>query len=167
MTAPGRPARFGNREAGCSICSLHDVGIFLSYNNHEKHTYYLVRNSDLLGFDQTEIAIMASSGLYHRKGMPRKKKHLEYTSLDRRSQRVVRLFALLMRTAESLDRSHASVVRKARLCVGENNTIVLEIEANGDCQLELWGVQTHRDAFKKVFGRKLVVEAAVIEEAKT
>ena len=51
---------------------IHDVGSFLSYSNHQMHSYYLIRNADLLGFDQKEIAIMANAGRYHRKAMPKK-----------------------------------------------------------------------------------------------
>lgn len=35
-----------------------DTGIFFSYSIHEAHSYYLVRNADLLGFDQAEISTM-------------------------------------------------------------------------------------------------------------
>jgi exopolyphosphatase/guanosine-5'-triphosphate,3'-diphosphate pyrophosphatase len=134
---------------------LHDVGIFLSYNNHEQHSYYMIRNADLLGFDQTEIAIMANAGLFHRKAMPRKKKHPSFGTLDKRSQRLVRLLALLLRIAESLDRSHTGAVRHAQFRQGEDSKVILEIRASRDCPLELWGVQTHRDAFQRIMGKKL------------
>jgi exopolyphosphatase/guanosine-5'-triphosphate,3'-diphosphate pyrophosphatase len=140
---------------------LHDVGSFLSYSNHHLHSYYLIRNADLLGFDQKEITILANAGRYHRKAMPKKNKHPEFTALDKRSQNTVRLFALFLRIAESLDRSHTGAVSHARLRPGEGNNIVLDIQADHDPQLELWGVQNHRDAFQKVFKRELVIEAAV------
>ena len=34
-------------------------------------------------------------------------------------------------------------------------------QANHDPQLELWGVQNRREAFRKVFKRKLMIDAAV------
>lgn len=138
---------------------VHDVGSFLSYSNHHLHSYYLIRNADLLGFDQKEITILANAGRYHRKAMPKKKKHPEYAELDKRSQKTVRLFAMFLRIAESLDRSHTGAVSHARLRRGENNDIVLDVEADHDPQLELWGVQNHRDAFRKVFNRKLVIDS--------
>ena len=83
---------------------LHDVGSFLSYSNHHAHSYYLVRNADLLGFDQREIAIIAAATLYHRKALPRPK-HPEFASLDKQARRVVPVLSLLIRLAESLDLS--------------------------------------------------------------
>jgi exopolyphosphatase/guanosine-5'-triphosphate,3'-diphosphate pyrophosphatase len=140
---------------------VHDVGSFLSYSNHHLHSYYLIRNADLLGFDQKEISILANAGRYHRKAMPKKNKHPEFAVLDKRSQKIVRLFALFLRIAESLDRSHTGAVSHARLRRAESSDIVLDIKADHDPQLELWGVQNHKDAFRKVFKRELVIEAAV------
>jgi len=65
---------------------LHDIGAFLSYNDHHLHTYYLIRNAELLGFDQSEIEIIATTALFHRKGLP-KSKSPEVNALDKaRSQ---------------------------------------------------------------------------------
>ena len=137
---------------------VHDVGTFLSYSNHQQHSYYLIRNFDLLGFDQLEIAVMATAALFHRKAMPSKKKHAEFAALDKPSQQMVRLFALLLRLAESLDRSHQGAVRHAYLCKSKPGEIVLEVHSDQEIELELWGVQNHRQASEKLFRRKMLIE---------
>jgi exopolyphosphatase/guanosine-5'-triphosphate,3'-diphosphate pyrophosphatase len=155
--------KFGDQERALLdyAALIHDVGTFLSYSNHHQHSYYLIRNADLLGFDQSEIEILANAALFHRKSMPSKKKHPEFAALDRRSQRTVRLFALLLRMAESLDRSHTGVVHHARLLVEDQDEATLIIEAGQECDLEVWGVQSHREAFKKVFKRRMVVKTVI------
>jgi exopolyphosphatase/guanosine-5'-triphosphate,3'-diphosphate pyrophosphatase len=152
--------RFGDEERELLEYSalIHDVGMFLSYSNHQEHSYYLIRNADLLGFDQRETAIMANAALFHRKAMPSKKKHPEFAALDRRGNQVVELFALLLRIAESLDRSHTDVVQEVKLHPIKKGEIALEIHGKGDCQLEIWGVQTHAEDFADVFGKKMVLE---------
>jgi exopolyphosphatase/guanosine-5'-triphosphate,3'-diphosphate pyrophosphatase len=152
--------RFGDEERELLEYSalIHDVGMFLSYSNHQEHSYYLIRNADLLGFDQRETAIMATAALFHRKAMPSKKKHPEFAALDRRGKQVVELFALLLRIAESLDRSHTDVVQEVKLHPIKKGEIALEIHGKGDCQLEIWGVQTHAEDFADVFGKKMVLE---------
>jgi exopolyphosphatase/guanosine-5'-triphosphate,3'-diphosphate pyrophosphatase len=137
---------------------IHDVGMFLAYSNHHEHSYYLIRNADLLGFDQREIAIMANAALFHRKAMPSKKKHPEFAGLDRRAQKVAELFALILRIAESLDRSHTGAIHTARLQPGKGGEIILEVKGEGDYQLELWGVQAYTGDFEEVFGRKLAIK---------
>lgn len=141
---------------------LHDVGMFLSYSNHQAHTFYLIRNSDLLGFDQREIAILASIGFFHRKKFP-KKKHPQYANLDRRDRKVVRRLAILLRIAESLDRSHTGVVDQARFETGENKKVCLVLEASRSCQLELWGVQNQRRVFRRAFKRELEILPLISE----
>lgn len=161
--------KFGDRERELLEYSalIHDVGMFLSYSNHHQHSYYLIRNADLLGFDQGEIEILANAALFHRKSMPSKKKHPEFAALDRRSQRIIRLFALLLRMAESLDRSHTGVVQHARLLAEDDDELTLIVEASQECDLEVWGVQTHREAFKKVFKRRVVVKTVIGDKIAT
>jgi exopolyphosphatase/guanosine-5'-triphosphate,3'-diphosphate pyrophosphatase len=152
--------KFGDKERELLhyTALVHDVGTFLSYSSHQQHSYYLIRNYDLLGFDQSEIAVMAAAALFHRKAMPSKKKHPEFAALDKPAQRIVRLFALLLRLAESLDRSHQGVVRHAYLCQGKPGEIILEVHSDQEIELELWGVQTHRQAFEKLFRQKMCLK---------
>ncbi len=135
---------------------LHDIGTFLSYSNHQAHSYYLIRNSDLLGFNQSEITLIAATAYFHRKRYP-SKKHPQYAALDKKSRRVVRVMAILLRIAESLDRSHAGVVQRARLRKDGKKRVRLELFSEQDCQLEIWGVRNHLRAFEKTFGRQLSV----------
>lgn len=135
---------------------LHDIGTFLSYANHHAHSYYFIRNADLLGFDQTELAIIATTALFHRKVFPRKR-HPEFAALDPRAQQIVRVLCVLLRIAESLDRSHAGLVKSARFSLEGAKQVLLDIYGQ-DNQLEVWGVQAHHDAVEKVFGRKLSVK---------
>jgi exopolyphosphatase/guanosine-5'-triphosphate,3'-diphosphate pyrophosphatase len=135
---------------------LHRIGTFLAYNDYQAHSAYFIRNANLLGFDQTEIAIMAATALYHRKALPRAE-HPEFAALDRRVQKIVMVLCLLLRLAESLDRSHAGLVHQACLSVKGLSQAVLTIYSTADCQIEIWAVEKHREAFRKVFGRSLEI----------
>ena len=61
------------RELLAHAASLHDIGKFISYANPLSHSSSLVRNADLPGFDDTEVAIMAHVVRYHRKKFPGRK----------------------------------------------------------------------------------------------
>jgi exopolyphosphatase/guanosine-5'-triphosphate,3'-diphosphate pyrophosphatase len=136
---------------------LHDIGSFLSYHNHQAHTYYLIRNADLLGFNQTEIAIIAATAYFHRKALPRRK-NPEIAELDKQSQKAVTKLSLLLRIAESLDRSHTGIIKHAKFQFADFFEVRLEIEADQDCQLELWGLRNHEKAIAEVFEKKLTVK---------
>src|SRR5919108_5459014 len=85
---------------------MHDLGVHISYPRHHKHSYYLIKNGDLRGFEPDEIEVMALVARYHRRGTP-KKTHEEYAQLPPPLRRTVRVLASILRLAESLDRSHA------------------------------------------------------------
>jgi exopolyphosphatase/guanosine-5'-triphosphate,3'-diphosphate pyrophosphatase len=117
---------------------LHDIGHHISYPGHHKHSYYLIKNGGLRGFDPREIETIANVARYHRRGHPRRK-HEGYGALDRDDRRVVRILAGFLRVADALDRSHRQVVK--RLTVVERSGILrIRAEARGDCELETWGV---------------------------
>src|SRR5260370_490230 len=88
---------------------LHDIGVHISYERHHKHSYYLVQNGDLRGFEPDEIEAIALIARYHRQATP-KRKHDGYRDLRRRIRRRVRTLAAILRLAESLDRSHAQTI---------------------------------------------------------
>ena len=93
---------------------LHDVGVHISYESHHKHSYYLVRNGDLRGFEPQEVEIMALIARYHRQATP-KRRHSGFSELRRRQRQAVRTLAAILRLAESLDRSHAQTVTGVEL----------------------------------------------------
>ena len=136
---------------------MHDIGAFLSYNNHQVHTYYLIRNAEMLGFDQSEIRLMATTALFHRKALPAKK-HPEMKGLDKRSRKVVQMLSVLLRLAEVLDRSHTRAVKHVRLRATGKNGLALEVHARHECQLELWGVQSQLRAAQKALDREIRIK---------
>jgi exopolyphosphatase/guanosine-5'-triphosphate,3'-diphosphate pyrophosphatase len=136
---------------------LHDIGSFISFTNHHAHSYYIIKNSELLGFDQNEITIMANFARFHRKKMPRKK-NFEISDLNQREQEMVRVLSTFLRLGESLDRSHAALVQHVKFFNVEKNTVNLNVITRGDCQLEIWGVESEQRAFEKVFGKRLILE---------
>jgi exopolyphosphatase/guanosine-5'-triphosphate,3'-diphosphate pyrophosphatase len=58
------------RELLWAACMLHDIGMSIDYDDHHKHSRYLILNGGLPGFTPVETAIIAQSARYHRKGMP-------------------------------------------------------------------------------------------------
>jgi exopolyphosphatase/guanosine-5'-triphosphate,3'-diphosphate pyrophosphatase len=134
---------------------LHDIGSFISYTNHQAHSYYMIKNSELPGFDQKEVTFMANLAKFHRKKSPRKKDP-EIFELDPPEREALRMLATFIRLGESLDRSHAALIQQVRFTAPDENSVHLEIVARGDCQLEMWGIESEKKAFEKVFGRKII-----------
>jgi exopolyphosphatase/guanosine-5'-triphosphate,3'-diphosphate pyrophosphatase len=136
---------------------LHDIGSFISYSNHHAHSYYIIKNSELLGFDQKEITFMANIARFHRKKTLRKKDP-EVMELESRERDTLRVLTTFIRLSESLDRSHTALIQHVKFTRMNKECIHLEVVARGDCQLEIWGVEAEKKAFEKIFGKQLVIE---------
>ncbi|MDD1695733.1 MAG: Ppx/GppA family phosphatase [Methanoregula sp.] len=140
---------------------LHDIGSFIAYTNHHAHSYYIISNAGLPGFGPNEVAIMANIARFHRKALPRKK-NPDVSDMDSREWEVVRILSTFLRLAESLDRSHAAFIHGVRFTRVEKRKVYLSVNAHGDCQLEIWGVEAERKAFEKVFSKSLILEMGEI-----
>ena len=136
---------------------MHDLGVHISYPRHHRHSYYLIKNGDLRGFDPEEIDVMASVARYHRRSTP-KKTHQEYAHLSPPLQRVVRLLSSMLRVAESLDRSHAQVISAVDL-QDRGDDFLLTLHTAGDAELEIWAAHRHAEPLARVLGKPVRFEA--------
>src|SRR5262249_43272445 len=93
---------------------LHDIGTHISYPRHHKHSYYLIKNGDLRGFEPDEAEVIALVARYHRKAPP-DKTHEPYAALRPKLRKAVRALSAILRLAENLDRSHAQVITGVEL----------------------------------------------------
>src|SRR6185295_15966839 len=137
---------------------LHDAGVHISYERHHRHSYYLIKNGELRGFDPQEIEIIALLARYHRQATP-KKSHDGYGSLKGDLRKAVRTLAAMLRLAEGLDRSHAQVVTALDV-VPRGNAYLIRLRAGGDAELELWAAHRHGAELEKVLHRPLRFEVS-------
>ena len=86
---------------------LHDIGVHISYERHHRHSYYLIKNGDLRGFEPHETEVIALVARYHRQAMP-KKSHEGYDELTPKLRKTVKRLSAMVRLAEGLDRSHVA-----------------------------------------------------------
>lgn len=127
---------------------LHDVGYLIHPRQHHKHTYYLIKNSDISGLTAEEIEVIAHVARYHRRALP-SKKHDTFETLLPGHKRTVRRLAALLRIADALDRTHFSVVLTVDVKLGKTVTMVLHI--SGDAEFETWAAKGRADLFEQVF----------------
>jgi len=137
---------------------LHDVGVHISYEGHHKHSYYLVKNGDLRGFEPGEIEAIALVARYHRQATP-KRKHEGFRAVGRRTRAAVRTLAAILRLAESLDRSHAQTITGLELHDRGDDDLV-QLRATGDVELELWAATRHAAPFERMMGKPLRIEVS-------
>lgn len=136
---------------------LHDVGYYISRTDHHKHSYYLIKQADLRGFQPEEIEVMANVARYHRRSLP-KDKHPGYKRLTKPLQKLVDQLAAFLRLANGLDRSHYQNVIELRANLTDR-ALEIEIDTKGDPQLDVWGGRQGSDLFRQAFGRPVRIHA--------
>lgn len=150
------PGDARERELLWSACVLHDIGMSVDYDDHHKHSKYLVLNSGLPGFTQREVAIIGQAVRFHRKGMPSAggfEKLLRDGDED-----VLDRCALFLRLAEDLERSRDQLVRAVEV-TSVNGAVRLTLRADGDTRVARWAAGREGDLFRRAFARDLEIAA--------
>ncbi len=134
---------------------LHEVGLFVSHAQHHRHSYYLIRNAELLGYTENEKEIIANIARYHRKSHP-KMKHEGYNLLSIEDRRMVAKLAALLRIADGLDRSHASHIQRLKVRKIKGKLRVWIFHTSKVCpDLELWGANRKKQLFETAYRKKI------------
>lgn len=134
---------------------MHDIGYFISHRKHHKHALYIIRHSDLLGFKEVEIEMMANISRYHRRSTP-KMRHNYFKKLPKSIRERIKKLASILRVADGLDRSHYQNVRDIRV-EKSGRKIDLLIITETDPQLEIWGAMRKRSLLEEVLSSDVEV----------
>jgi exopolyphosphatase/guanosine-5'-triphosphate,3'-diphosphate pyrophosphatase len=144
------------RELLWAACVLHDIGMSVDYDDHHKHSRYLVLSSGLPGFTQREVAIIGQAVRFHRKGMPTGG---GFEKLMRPGdEQILDRCALLLRLAEDLERSRDQLIRAVDVRCGEDE-VRLELRADGDVRVARWAASRETELFRRAFARQLTIAA--------
>jgi exopolyphosphatase/guanosine-5'-triphosphate,3'-diphosphate pyrophosphatase len=153
--------RLGKREREFleAAAILHEIGLYLSHVQHHQHSYYLIRNAELLGFTENDKEIIANIARYHRKSHP-KPRHEHFDGLAPDDQLVVQKLAGILRVADGLDRGHSSRVGEVVCRKWKKNLICrLRGARRGGLELERWGADRKKQLFEEALGVRLKLSA--------
>ena len=114
---------------------LANVGVVISHSKHHLHSYYVIRNSELVGLSDREIELIAQIARYHRKGEP-KLDHAPFAALNENDRHIVRSLAGILRISVGLDRTHDGRVKKVSVDVSEDD-VVIEFSCNKKLETDL------------------------------
>jgi len=140
---------------------LHDIGYHIAHNNHHLHSLYLIKNSEMPGFNETEKALIATVVRYHRGSLPKKRmdhwqrqEHEDYLALNPEDRRVAVKLASILQIADGLDRSYRQKARSLRCEIDKKGmTVIVDFEDEGD--LELWSASRKSKWFRQLFHIKV------------
>ncbi|ABM71729.1 putative exopolyphosphatase [Prochlorococcus marinus str. MIT 9515] len=142
-----------------AACHLYSCGKYVNINSYHKHSWYLIKHCELLGYSQLETNIIASIARYHRKTLP-KKRHESWQSLISKEEKTIVLeMSLILRLAASLDQRPENVISSIKIKL-QKNALSMEIipfNSNQDLLLEKWSLESCRNAIKELKNLELKV----------
>ena len=144
---------------------LHNCGVYISHSAHHKHSYYLIRNAEMLGFTELELELIANLARYHRKSKP-KKKHDHYHELPNKSyQLMVRQLSSILRLAVALDRRKKGAISSFNCYYNPSDKEVhfhlFPSDIGDECALELWNLKFKKDVFEEEYDVKVIATVVV------
>ncbi|NJK60823.1 MAG: Ppx/GppA family phosphatase [Oscillatoriales cyanobacterium SM2_1_8] len=156
------------RELLRAAALLHNCGHFISHEAHHKHSYYLIRHGNLLGFTEMEIEAIANLARYHRKSPP-KNRHENFQRLaNSRLKLFVEQVYPLLRLAVALDRRQIGAIAAVEVqCDLKSKRCLLTLEPkhpSDPCEMELWSLSYKKESFEERYGLRLEVRLRVPAE---
>lgn len=136
---------------------LHDCGTRIKYYDHHKHSFYVILNSHLNGLSQRELLLAAFVASAHRKEGLNIGEWSKYKDILHEDDLVaVRKLGVILRIAESLDRSMSGAV-KSLYCDVLGDSVIMKTEVEGDCSLEIKDALAAATDFHKAFRKNLEI----------
>jgi exopolyphosphatase/guanosine-5'-triphosphate,3'-diphosphate pyrophosphatase len=139
---------------------LHGIGRHIDYEDRERHSRYIIRNSSLRGFTDDEIELLGLIALYHRGSKP-KKKDDKLDSLPSHEQDSVIVLSAILRLAVALDRGHSQLVRRLHV-EQRKKELRIVIDGPGDLLLELWAGRGKLEPLAKALDRSIMLERVAL-----
>ena len=136
---------------------LYEAGKSMGFYNFEKHSAYIILNSNIYGISHRDLVIASfvasSTGIddINQFDWARYRELVNDEDLD-----VVRKMGIMLRIASSLDRSLSSVIKSIN-CDILGDSVIMKTEVDGDATLEINSAQEIGADFRKHFKKNLEI----------
>ena len=132
------------RELLWAACILHDIGTAIDYDDHHRHSHYLILNAGLPGFTPRELVLIGLIARYHRKGEPDAS---ELGDLSEKGDGArLELLCAIIRLAEQFERSRDRSIESVSVATA-NGTVELRpvTDSGGDPSVPIWAARRNAD----------------------
>jgi exopolyphosphatase/guanosine-5'-triphosphate,3'-diphosphate pyrophosphatase len=143
------------REWLSAAAMLYEVGDYVNRNGHHRHTYYIIANSEILGYTPQQRRIIAAIARYLGKSRP-SLEEAPMKAIDPVDRPGVQKAIMLLRLARALNLGRSRAVEKVRAKIHAAEVhLTLVPRRRMGVDLELWAIEKDSAYFREVFGREL------------
>ncbi len=134
---------------------LHDIGVNITYYFHNKHSFYMILNSQINGLTHRELVMSAFIAASHRDDNI--ENFNEYAEIiSKEDMETIKKLGILLRIAENLDKSMTGLVKNLIVTLDETTAIIKTISEDTPT-IEIKEAMAAASDFKKAFGMKLYI----------
>jgi exopolyphosphatase / guanosine-5'-triphosphate,3'-diphosphate pyrophosphatase len=134
---------------------LHDVGYFISSNQHDIHSYSIILNEDFIGFSEQDLILIANICRYHGDEIPMQSDE-NYRMLTFKEKIIVSKLSAILKIAEALDITHKQKISKLTITIDKLN-VYFKFKSNKEILLEKWAFKKNAAFFQDVMGLKPIL----------
>ena len=148
------------RELLWAASMLHACGKHINRSAYHKHSWYLIRHGELLGYSNSEHLIVAGIARYHRRSLPKKRHESWQCLVSKKDKQIVFEMSLLLRLASAFDRRADPVIKSLDIKNKKSEIIIRFIpkEENEDLSLERWSLMRCSPILKEYLSIDLLVK---------
>tara|TARA_Y100001933_G_C19006073_1_gene566688 strand:+ start:2535 stop:4124 length:1590 start_codon:yes stop_codon:yes gene_type:complete len=142
-----------------AACFLYTCGKQINLSAYHKHSWYLIKNCELLGYSISEKSIIAAIARYHRKTLP-KKRHESWQNLISKEDKIIASdMSLILRLASSLNKRPVNAISSLEISLFEDQILfkINPTESEKDLLLEKWSLELCSNALYELKNLKLKV----------
>jgi len=131
--------------------NLYNCGKYVNISSYHKHSWYLIKNCELLGYSQEETNIIAAIARYHRKTLPKKRHESWQNLISKENKLLVLEMSLILRLSAALDQRPDKVISSVQINL-QGHIITFELIPlnNNDLLLEKWNLGLCRNVIKEL-----------------
>ena len=144
------------RELLWASCLLHDIGVAIDYDDHHRHSHYLILNAGLPGYSPRELVLIGLIARYHRKGDPNASELGDLAEMGDDDRLL--LLSAIIRLAEQFERSRDGAIRQVSV-VTDNGTVTLDTEVDPalDSSVPIWAARRNADLLSVALGYEVEI----------
>jgi exopolyphosphatase/guanosine-5'-triphosphate,3'-diphosphate pyrophosphatase len=142
---------YKGKELLWAASNLYNCGKYVNVGSYHKHSWYLIKNCELLGYSEAETNIIAAIARYHRKTLPKKRHESWQNLISKEDKTLVLEMSLILRLAASLDQRPDKVISSVQIKLHGNILTfeLLPLNRNYDLLLEKWNLGLCRNVIKE------------------
>ncbi len=136
---------------------MHDCGQRIKFYDHEKHSFHVILNSEVLGATHREVVLAAFASASQNLSDFNLTEWIKYKDiLLEEDLEAVRKLSLIVRLAEALDKTHRGVVQDIS-CDILGDSVIMKTIVTIDASIEIREALKSSQDFKKVYKKTLEV----------